>query len=280
MAQGDDRTDGGWRIRELDARLHRDAVAALSMACADYAMLVNGEPPRPSDGEEFFRDAPPGRSSDIMLKLGVMDPEDRLVGLADVARAYPDADTWYVGLLLLHPSARGRGAGRAAVRRIDEAAAEAGAARLMLSVVEANRRALRFWRGLGFKVARRLPRRRFGAKEHARLEMARRVGGLQPGDALERFLDVEGRVTIYPAARKHKRAVLTYLADKFETGRQYTEREVNEVLTRHHTFGDWALLRRDMFDSNLLGRARDGSRYWRVTESAAARERPEDLTEP
>jgi hypothetical protein len=38
---------------------------------------------------------------------------------------------------------------------------------------------------------------------------------------------------------------------------------VNEVLRRHHAFGDWALLRRELFEAGLLARTRDGARYWR-----------------
>ena len=52
-----------------------------------------------------------------------------------------------------------------------------------------------------------------------------------------------------------------YLATRFEPGREYSEREVNQLLLDWHTFGDWALLRRVMFDWCLLDRERDGSRY-------------------
>jgi len=56
---------------------------------------------------------------------------------------------------------------------------------------------------------------------------------------------------------------LGYLIDKFEQGREYTEREVNEVLSAWHAFGDHSLLRRALCDAGLLKRLPDGSRYWR-----------------
>jgi hypothetical protein len=55
---------------------------------------------------------------------------------------------------------------------------------------------------------------------------------------------------------------IAYLAARFEPGRDYRERDVNELLLRWHTFGDWALLRRLLFDWRFLDRERDGSRYW------------------
>lgn len=77
------------------------------------------------------------------------------------------------------------------------------------------------------------------------------------------FLNEEGLLTQYPARRAKQLVALEYLASKFETGRRYTEQEVNELLNHWHTFRDWAMLRRDLFDSGLINRDKDGSAYWR-----------------
>ena len=77
------------------------------------------------------------------------------------------------------------------------------------------------------------------------------------------FLDGEGKITQLPKKEKVCVAVLAYLAEKFETGRDYTEREVNAVCDAWHTFGDYFLLRRELVDYGFLNRERDGSRYWR-----------------
>ena len=79
---------------------------------------------------------------------------------------------------------------------------------------------------------------------------------------LRGFIDDDGRLSAYPA--KYKRQIFSqfYLASKFEYDKRYTEKEVNEVLKGWHTFNDWAMLRRDMFDSRFLGREPDGSCYW------------------
>lgn len=82
-------------------------------------------------------------------------------------------------------------------------------------------------------------------------------------EVLERFIDGEGRIKQLPAKRETRLTVLAYLADKFETGRDYTEKEVNAIIDSWHTFGDYFLLRRELIDSGLMRRKRDGSRYWR-----------------
>ncbi len=85
------------------------------------------------------------------------------------------------------------------------------------------------------------------------------------------FLDNEGRIKQFPAKGEAKRAVLTYLAEKFSCGRDYTQKEVNAIISDWHTFGDYYLLRRELIDAGLLGRVRDGSRYWK--------EKPEEISQ-
>lgn len=81
---------------------------------------------------------------------------------------------------------------------------------------------------------------------------------------LVNFLDKQGRVKTWPSRKQlaSQPAVLLYLAEKFEANRQYTEKEVNAILNKWATFGDWALLRRELFDAGYLNRKKDGSIYW------------------
>ena len=78
---------------------------------------------------------------------------------------------------------------------------------------------------------------------------------------LRNFLDVNGKLTAFPAKRKMKVYCLFYLTGKFEVGREYTEREINEFLLDWHTFADPATLRRDLYDYGFLDRSRDGKVY-------------------
>ena len=84
---------------------------------------------------------------------------------------------------------------------------------------------------------------------------------------ISRFLDEEGKIIKLPRKQTPKRALLEYLAEKFEPDAVYTERQINEICDRWHTFGDYFILRRELVDGGLLARERDGSRYWRIIKS-------------
>lgn len=56
-----------------------------------------------------------------------------------------------------------------------------------------------------------------------------------------------------------QRFALERLASAFDPGRVYSEREVNEALRDRHTFGDWALLRRELVEGGLLRRTPNGA---------------------
>ena len=78
---------------------------------------------------------------------------------------------------------------------------------------------------------------------------------------LRPFVDEAGRLTQWPVRQKIQRMALDYLAQAFEPGREYSEREVNEILLEWHTFGDWALLRRWLCDGGHMEREGNGTRY-------------------
>lgn len=78
---------------------------------------------------------------------------------------------------------------------------------------------------------------------------------------LKNFLDPEGRLVKFPSKRGMQQEALGYLAEKFQPGREYTEKEVNELLGRWHTFGDPATLRRALYDGYFLDRDPYGRSY-------------------
>lgn len=80
-------------------------------------------------------------------------------------------------------------------------------------------------------------------------------------EILKSFLDSEGRLSAYPSKRKMKLYALLYLAGKFERGRVYTEKQVNELLGQWHTYGDPATLRREMFTHRIFTRDAYGREY-------------------
>lgn len=77
----------------------------------------------------------------------------------------------------------------------------------------------------------------------------------------QRFLDSHGRLTQWPSKHTDQVLMLAYLAGKFDHGMTYTEVEVNVILKKWHTFSDWPLLRRELFDRGFIDRNIDGTNY-------------------
>jgi predicted transcriptional regulator len=76
------------------------------------------------------------------------------------------------------------------------------------------------------------------------------------------FLLPSGRLKTIPAQRKKLEVILRYISQDFQAGVQYSEQEVNKILSRYHA--DTATLRREMVGQQLL--ARKSGIYWRVED--------------
>ena len=79
-----------------------------------------------------------------------------------------------------------------------------------------------------------------------------------PARVLRTFVR-DGRLVAIPASHGKRQAVLDLLAQEFEPGRRYSEREVNGILSRWHD--DTAALRRYLVDDDYM--TRDAGVYWR-----------------
>lgn len=80
------------------------------------------------------------------------------------------------------------------------------------------------------------------------------------GDFLE-----NGRLRSIPVGERKRLVVLRWLAGKFETGRRYSEPEVNVLVSEYHN--DYASIRRYLVDHGLMARA--GGVYWRLAAGGA-----------
>lgn len=78
------------------------------------------------------------------------------------------------------------------------------------------------------------------------------------------YYDSQGRLSRLPSKQPLRVMTLTRIADCFETGRNYTEKEVNAIISQNISFSDVELVRREMIQLQLMGRLRDGSAYWRM----------------
>ena len=81
-------------------------------------------------------------------------------------------------------------------------------------------------------------------------------------DKLRRYYTEGDKLVQYPQKRPMRLLALARIAGRFEEGRQYTEREVNEVIKSAIAFSDIEMVRRELFEYKFLDRCRDGSAYW------------------
>jgi hypothetical protein len=79
-------------------------------------------------------------------------------------------------------------------------------------------------------------------------------------DPVLRAFMKEGRLTSIPATHSKRLVVLDRIAQEFEPGRRYPERDVNDALAAFHP--DYAALRRYLVDEGFLNR--ESGFYWRT----------------
>ena len=85
-------------------------------------------------------------------------------------------------------------------------------------------------------------------------------------EKLRRYYADNGKLIQYPQKRPMRILALVKIAEQFENGKQYTEKEVNEKIKETIVFNDVELIRRELYEYKFLDRQRDGSSYW-VRES-------------
>lgn len=81
---------------------------------------------------------------------------------------------------------------------------------------------------------------------------------------LRSFFNEKEQIIAMPAKRKKLLLAVYYLSDKIESGRDYTEWEINDLLDGWTTFHDPAILRRELYNTCLLERTTDCRRYWKA----------------
>lgn len=136
-------------IRRLDAASDLNRVADFYSETSDYWELVEGTTARLEKAEEFFKDAPPNRSSEEGFRLGVF-LDGRLSGIADMFLDYPEPREAYIGLMVLGAWSRNKGIGRRFLNHLEELARAGKAARLYVGVMTINPRGRAFWEREGF----------------------------------------------------------------------------------------------------------------------------------
>lgn len=81
-------------------------------------------------------------------------------------------------------------------------------------------------------------------------------------DVLASLLDGDGKIKRWPKKPEERAAVLEFFAGKFEKGKDYTEKDVNAIITGLHSFNDITMIRRELITAKILNRTPDCKRYW------------------
>ena len=84
---------------------------------------------------------------------------------------------------------------------------------------------------------------------------------LQQQKVLDTFFE-DGKLKQLPVKHLKRVIVLERILQDFESGRLYTEKEVNGIIERY--YGDYCTVRREMVDRGMMRRNQEG--YWVADE--------------
>jgi predicted transcriptional regulator len=85
---------------------------------------------------------------------------------------------------------------------------------------------------------------------------------------LANFTQPDGRIKAFPTQEKKFLVLLRYVLQAFEPGVRYSERQVNEILSRYNE--DTARLRRSLVEFKFMAREGGGGDYWRLDAEPAS----------
>ena len=83
-------------------------------------------------------------------------------------------------------------------------------------------------------------------------------------EVLEKYFGSDGQMLIqaFPPKEKRKIIIMEKIMDDFEVDRDYSEKEVNQIIARYYS--DFVTVRRYLIQYKFMDRVKDGSRYWVV----------------
>ena len=81
---------------------------------------------------------------------------------------------------------------------------------------------------------------------------------------MNKLINKSEGIVRWPKKQKDKQFTIEWLSQKFKFEKQYSEKEVNQIIDKNHLFNDIALLRRELVSKSYLQRENDGSVYWRI----------------
>jgi len=132
--------------------------------CPDYFEIVEGRPALPGAAAEDITACAPFKNIKDKFLYGIFDGQNRLTGIFEGFKDYPQTGTWWIGLFMLAPEARGKNVGRAIIKKFEESAFAGSARKIKLGIVEDNAPAFAFWKKCGFEFSSKTEPKIFGLK--------------------------------------------------------------------------------------------------------------------
>ncbi|MBU1627515.1 GNAT family N-acetyltransferase [bacterium] len=127
-------------------------------AAPDYFERITGLPPGNAEAQSMFSLLPEGKSYDDKFVFGIYY-NGIMVGFADVLRAYPDAKTSMIGLLLLSEKYQKMGLGSISYKNVEEYVREwKGCKKIRIGILLTNNVVIPFWEKMGYlDTGKRIP---------------------------------------------------------------------------------------------------------------------------
>ncbi|MDO9181054.1 MAG: GNAT family N-acetyltransferase [Bacteriovorax sp.] len=124
---------------------------AVLEAAPQYSLKCNGRLPLPNDARDDFANIPEGLLKSEKFCWGIVH-EEKIIGLVDALRGYPNANIAYLGLLVLREDFQSKGFGRVVYQDVEKIFRNwEGINLIRLAVVQTNDQVLPFWNKLGFQ---------------------------------------------------------------------------------------------------------------------------------
>ena len=86
------------------------------------------------------------------------------------------------------------------------------------------------------------------------------IGNKERKKIIDYYMTQEGELKSYPSYEKSKQIILEKIAEGFQTGRKYSEEEINYQLA--NVYKDYRLIKEELMNYNYLGRSNKGGIYW------------------
>ncbi|MDZ4870226.1 MAG: GNAT family N-acetyltransferase [Alphaproteobacteria bacterium] len=135
-------------IAESDTR----ELQALFDADPDYFEMAHARPAAMDEVDQIRKALPPEKTqADKFLHL-IIDERNRIAGLTDIIRGFPEPHIWYLGFLYLAKAARGQGLGRRVLQALYPWVRANRGTALRLGVVEENAHARHLYATEGFAL--------------------------------------------------------------------------------------------------------------------------------